>query len=554
MPSFLTILAAALSLPAYAGTYLVDSTLDEADADLEDGQCKTLSDTCTLRAAIQEANATYGAAEIEVPAGIYILSITNVAGVPDDAQGDLDIRGDLTIRGAGPTKTIIDANRIDRVMEVGRRTGTDLVMLGLTLRNGVARSRGGGLNNREENNLITLYDVHVVDNEAGYFGGGIRNLEGEMILDKVQILNNHSGWIGGGLGQDEQLNTVIRDSLIQGNTAGQDGGGLYNGTFVISNTRILKNFAERDGGGIYASQGNVSIRGIPLELNKSTVAENIAGRNGGGIYTRDGHIVRDSKIVGNRAGAFGGGMSFAGGVLERSLIYRNVAYNDGGLSGGRDGVITNVTVSSNAAMEGGGMVLGGAMRLRNVTVAFNRSETGGAGLFLGGDDDIQIENSLVANNLGSPDCVTRESSRLQIQSGGTNLDSDGSCGFSHPDDLPATDPLLSPTLDNGGSLQTHELLPGSPAIDAGPESCGESDQTGSDRVVDGDGDGIDACDIGAYEVTGLVAPNPAPRPIPSLGWIGTALLVIIIAATARFRSRAKSKTNSKKTTIGSLRL
>jgi hypothetical protein len=54
--------------------------------------------------------------------------------------------------------------------------------------------------------------------------------------------------------------------------------------------------------------------------------------------------------------------------------------------------------------------------------------------------------------------------------------------------------------DNGGPTETHALLPGSPAVDAGDDTaCPAADQRGVTRPVDGNGDGTAVCDIGAYE-------------------------------------------------------
>jgi hypothetical protein len=65
------------------------------------------------------------------------------------------------------------------------------------------------------------------------------------------------------------------------------------------------------------------------------------------------------------------------------------------------------------------------------------------------------------------------------------------------------DPLLGPLADNGGPTLTHALLPGSPAIDGGDAtSCLSTDQRFLDRPVDGDGDGMAVCDIGAFEFQG----------------------------------------------------
>jgi hypothetical protein len=62
--------------------------------------------------------------------------------------------------------------------------------------------------------------------------------------------------------------------------------------------------------------------------------------------------------------------------------------------------------------------------------------------------------------------------------------------------------ILSLALaDNGGSTETHALVSESPAIDAvSDRSCGplHTDQRGVPRQ-DGNGDGVSACDIGAFE-------------------------------------------------------
>ena len=62
--------------------------------------CATAGGDCTLRAALQEANALAGDDIIVLPAGAYILTIVG-AGENNVATGDLDIRENLTITGAG---------------------------------------------------------------------------------------------------------------------------------------------------------------------------------------------------------------------------------------------------------------------------------------------------------------------------------------------------------------------------------------------------------------------------------------------------------------------
>jgi len=102
-----------------AVTFTVDSTLDEVDDNLSDCICRTAANTCTLRAAIQEANACAGDDTINLPSGNYVLSLAG-AGEDAAATGDLDITGNLTITGTGTTRPVIDAKRIDRIFSCHR--------------------------------------------------------------------------------------------------------------------------------------------------------------------------------------------------------------------------------------------------------------------------------------------------------------------------------------------------------------------------------------------------------------------------------------------------
>src|SRR5215217_6864328 len=92
--------------PAHANAYTVNSTDDVGDQSPGNGICDTepfpvgTKPKCTLRAAIQDANAAVGPDTITVPSGTYPLII---AGSDEDAAftGDLDVTHDLTMRGAG---------------------------------------------------------------------------------------------------------------------------------------------------------------------------------------------------------------------------------------------------------------------------------------------------------------------------------------------------------------------------------------------------------------------------------------------------------------------
>jgi hypothetical protein len=89
---------------------------------------------------------------------------------------------------------------------------------------------------------------------------------------------------------------------------------------------------------------------------------------------------------------------------------------------------------------------------------------------------------------------------------GTNGDA-GVVGFSPgPTDIVPADgvtlgDILEPLTENGGPTKTHALVAGSPAVDRVARHCPppRTDQRGFRRPVDGDGDHIPKCDIGAFE-------------------------------------------------------
>ncbi len=138
-------------------TFHVNSLLDTVAVSLKTG--KDASGQISLRSAIQAADAKPNADTIILPAGTITLTI---AGPPEDnaASGDLDVRGNLTIKGKGAGETVIDGNNLDRVFQV--LSGT-VAISGVTIQHGLAAEGGGLLNSGGK---VTLTSVSVVNNLA----------------------------------------------------------------------------------------------------------------------------------------------------------------------------------------------------------------------------------------------------------------------------------------------------------------------------------------------------------------------------------------------------
>jgi CSLREA domain-containing protein len=163
-----------LATVASAAIFTVDDLGDAVDANPGNAACQTATGACTLRAAMQEANATAGADEIVVPAGTVTLTI---AGAFEDAAatGDLDITDDLTVTGAGASVTFVDAAGLDRVFDVG----ANVTLSGLTVRGGDAQGLDGGgmfIAPFGADITVDVSDVHVTGNTANHGGGVMKRI------------------------------------------------------------------------------------------------------------------------------------------------------------------------------------------------------------------------------------------------------------------------------------------------------------------------------------------------------------------------------------------
>jgi hypothetical protein len=266
-------------------TFTVNSTLDQIDVDPTDGICETIAQTCTLRAAIMQADVSRSTSvTIIVPPGLYTLT-RPIDGSDSPLGGSLK----LTTLSAGPTiaingtdaaTTIIDAAHVDRVFRVDQDRSA--AFSHLTVRNGSIEdgTGGGGIYILGS---LTLDHVVVSDN-AAVLGAGIYN-DGSVAITNSSILRNVAAAYGGGVYSSGGLSVTA--STIASNSALEGGGVNATGSPVILNSTIAWNSARESGGGVYFFQGLPS---NAMNMYNSTVVDNEADSDqsndgsGGGIY------------------------------------------------------------------------------------------------------------------------------------------------------------------------------------------------------------------------------------------------------------------------------
>jgi predicted outer membrane repeat protein len=279
-------------------------------------------------------------------------------------------------------------------------------------------------------------------------------------------------------------------TVANGRSLSGSGGITNNGGLSVRNCNFLNNVSEA-GGGIANFSGT-------LTISDSTFSDNSAQVGGGGVYSATTKTV---KITGS---TFLHNSSTGGGALR---LARN-----------GEASVSNSTFSSNTATGTGGAIQNGTtLTLTNTTITGNSGASGnGGGVITEDSATLNVGNTIIANNSGG-DCKNNGT----IHATAVNLVKDGSCAIQG---ALSGDPSLGPLADNGGPTQTHALLAGSLAIDAGNDTICAADPVNhrdQRREIRPSGS---HCDLGAFELqqaptfafTGFLAPLRNPSTVNTL--------------------------------------
>lgn len=520
---------ATTTLPA--ATYVVSSTADSGGG--------------TLRQAILDANSggggdivfsnTTGAITLASPLPLIIADVnilgpgTNLLTVSGSNQFS------VFALNAGTTNTISN-------FTIANAYGDGAMIF--TLHGEVPAISGCAISN---SGTLTVSDcvisncVNSGEGAAGaVFNGGTLTMQGCLFVNSGSW-GEESGVEGGCV-----LNTgyLGMSGCVLTNCTASDGAGIFNsGTAQLQNCLLAgleDDDSEGNGGAIESDAGAIT-------LASCTITNCAGGWDGGAMAVYGGSLIMTNTVMANNSAGFeaGGLLLFGSNSLYGCTISGCMSGEDGG--GGIKNVgstaLVNCTVSGNTSTdgEGGGIYNMGTLKMTNCTVSGNQCSPvlagyGGGGI-LNETNDVGGEYRSSSATLWLTDCTvvsntagTGPGGGIQNTNGGVTYATDTIIADNLPADfagvvdsaaynlikntngctltgnltgnLYGVDPLLGPLENNGGLVNTHALLTGSPAIDAGPANAAPNfDERGVSRPQGA------ADDIGAFEY------GSVPRPV-----------------------------------------
>ena len=354
---------------------------------------------------------------------------------------------------------------------------------------------------------LRINDATISNNTANRAGGGIEHASGaagnfysiNARIDSNEVFTSPGN--GGGIHITGDANPSILRGSISYNTAGAEGGGLWNGvgTMTIRGTLVDNNTAAGDlanqgGGGLYNNGGILRVNpdtrisnnratgvlgsgggilttvdtvdGVPftgkLQINDAVIVGNTANRAGGGIEDASSdesifyaiNATIDSNTVVGPPGN-GGGIHFTGvapGAIVRTQFVGNVASAEGGAiwNGAGNLFITGGLISGNAAngteaTQGGGGIYNDGGQLvvtRGTIISSNSANEGsgsGGGIFNADGGTLVLNAAIIDGN---------EASRA----GGGIEDASGSLTIFTVTNSTITSNMASSSPGNGGGV------------------------------------------------------------------------------------------------------
>ena len=433
----------ALLIPqlVHAATFVVNSTGDAGDASAGNGTCATAGSVCTLRAAIQEANALAGPDTINFSIG---TGPQTIAPATDLTAITTQLTIDGTTQpapGTTPRITIDGTNTRTLGLDVNMTTGA----LPATIRGlEITRFTTAGIKATLFSDTLTVESCYVTDNG----GDGMWIITSDLGGSQLKVGNDTGG--GNVISGNADMALDLFDNggagaklgtfTVQGNIIGlaPDGmtampnvsGGIRTnlqfGNLTIGGSPAARNVISGNGGSGYITQGFLQADNFIFSDNYVGVAQDgitPRGNNGTGAILVARQYTVDSNIFAANTGA---GVTFATCNLPSSMTANRVGVALDGSAQGNGGSGISVSLAT-----GSRIFIGGAGADQNIIM-----NNGAGGVRVSGSGLAEIAENSIHNNTG----LGIDLGAAGVVDANDPLDADTSSGNNlqnHPDILSA---------------------------------------------------------------------------------------------------------------------
>ncbi|HRQ65945.1 MAG TPA: choice-of-anchor Q domain-containing protein, partial [Xanthomonadaceae bacterium] len=236
---------------------------DSHDANPGNGVCADSQGRCSLRAAVQEANALGGPRRIALSPRTYRLD-----------QGEIEITGDIEIIGVGVGLSEIVSDGAFRIFDVA--PGSSLTLRDLSLSGTERVPDGGGL---VYNQSTLIVEDAMLQNGHASSGGALFNAAGATLeLRRVALVGNRASGAGFGGAITNQGSAALENVLLTDNRANA-GGAVYTAplgatvSLTLDHCTVVGNRTSSVGPGLF----NSAFTSAPIATLRNTIlADNLA--------------------------------------------------------------------------------------------------------------------------------------------------------------------------------------------------------------------------------------------------------------------------------------
>ncbi|TYZ67017.1 hypothetical protein PybrP1_011487, partial [[Pythium] brassicae (nom. inval.)] len=388
----------------------------------------------------------YSNRAVESGGGI-VLSRTDLTGrnnevsgnyIRNDAGGGLAAltEGSIEIRGWSFVDNMVGSGKVVRGTALSFAGGAKVVIANssiLSNPSATLATMGGLIYMKNADTSVQVVNSTLSDGQA-FSGGLIYSEDAFVSILNCSLLNGWADNFGGGIfAQNSRVE--VRDSLMEGNIAYYDGGGVFirsGGSLAMSNVQVNANLCQDRGGALFVAPGasvacdiadtqftanrNFGLgSAIFLGRKNAITMKRCEVRNNGDVYNEGGTLYAVDATVNIDTTIFESNYALKGGAIEISrdavLAIRNATLrnNSAGVWGGAlytsvraTATLSNVVFDGNRATEGGAIYSIGSsvVSLTAVEVRANSALNFGGGASMKGSSLLRATQVAFSLNRG----------------------------------------------------------------------------------------------------------------------------------------------------------